>query len=371
MSRSTTPLLVPSRRQFMAGGLGIAALGLLGACDQSGPGASSGGKKTVSYVNKGMDFFFFVVQSEAVKRAGRKLGYTFQSTDAKQDASAQYNNWNSALLQRPAMIISDPVDSEGLAPMTNKSKQQKVPVGIIDTPLTKGETDFTVSFDNRKGGEMAGEKVAALLKKKYHGQVKGTVLNAYGALSSVAWRERKEGFEAVLKKYPDVKVLSRPTDGEETKARDVAAATLSEYPDLDAAHAPSDSITRGMVTSMKNAGKAKPIGDDHHIILVSIDGEPQSLQWARDKILDAEVSQDPVAYGQICVEMLHKYPANGKEVPLQEYSNKDYYWEKAPIVKGATGPTMIIPPYYIDGSNVDDPRQWGNVVIKDWGMSQS
>lgn len=371
MSHQRTPLILPSRRQFLTGSLGLASLGVLGACGESSGSSGGGGKKTTAYVNKGMDFFFFVVQSEAVKRASEKLKYGFQTTDAKQDASAQYNNWNSALLQHPGMIISDPVDSEGLAPMTKKAKQQKIPVGIIDTPLTKGETDFTVSFDNRKGGELAGEKIVELLKKKYHGKVKGTVLNAYGALSSVAWRQRKEGLEAVLKKYPDVKILARPTDGAETKARDVAAATLSEYPDLDAAHAPSDSITRGIVTSMKTAGKAKPIGDDDHIILVSIDGEPQALQWNRDKILDAEVSQDPVAYGQICVEMLHQYTAAGKEIPLRDYSNKDYFWEKAPVIKGATGPTMVIPPYYIDADNVDDPRQWGNVVIKDWGMKQS
>ncbi len=37
--------------------------------------------------------------------------------------------------------------------------------------------------------------------------------NCYGALQSVAWRLRKEGFEATMQKYPDVKVYSRPTEG--------------------------------------------------------------------------------------------------------------------------------------------------------------
>ena len=369
----TTPnhdLLIPSRRSLLAGGLGLAAGGLLSACSSgsgSGSSGSSGGDS--AFANKGMDYFFFVVQSEAIKRASEELNYTFKTTDANQDASAQYNNWNSALLQRPAWIIADPVDSEGLAPMTTKAEQQKIPVGIVDTPLTKGKADITVSFDNRRGGEMAAERTVELLQAKY-GRPQGIVLNGYGALSSVAWRQRKEGFEDVLSQYPDIQVIARPTEGAETSARDIAASTLAEFPQLDAAHAPSDSITRGIVTSLRQAGRAVPAGQPGHVILTSIDGEPQSLAWAREGILDAEVSQDPVAYGEICVELLHQYAVAGKEISMAEYSNDKYFWGKAPITQSETGPTCTIPPYYIDTTNVDDPRQWGNVVTQQWGMEQ-
>jgi ABC-type sugar transport system substrate-binding protein len=358
-----------SRRAFGAGALVLTTAALAACGNNSGGGGGGGGDGTVAYANKGMNYFFFVVQNEAVKRKAKELGYGFKATDAKQDSSAQYDDWNSLLISKPKMLISDPIDSEGLAPLAKKAGSQDVPVGIIDTPLTKGEVDFTVSFDNRKGGEMAAEKIVELLKKRY-GVEKGTVLNGYGALSSSAWRARKEGFEAVLKKYPDIKLISRPTDGDETKARSVAGATLSEFPDLDAAHAPSDSITRGIVTALRAKNLALKKSDPKHVILVSIDGEPQSLKWLKEGILDAEVSQDPVAYGEICVEMLHKYSLNGKDVPIEEYKNKDYYWQKAPITKTPQGPTCVIPPYYIDEKNVDDPRQWGNVVIQKWGMKQ-
>lgn len=379
MHEPTSPVLNISRRQFTTGALGLGALGALSACGNSSSstgtvsaaqGSNKSGSKTCDYANKGMDFFFFVAQSEAIKRAAETLALDFQTSDAKQDASAQFNNWNSALLQNPRWIISDPIDSEALAPLTQRAKNQHTPVGIIDTPLTSGVADFTIAFDNRKGGEMAAEKIVELLMKKY-GTPRGKVLNCYGALSSFAWRLRKEGFEAVLAKYPGIKLISRPTEGAETTARAVAASTLSQYPDLDAAHAPSDSITRGIITTLKAAGKAIPAGQSNHVILTSIDGEPQSLDWARQGLLDAEVSQDPVAYGQICVEMLEKFAAKGKPVPLTPYVNKKYFWETAPVVKGPVGPNCIIPPYYIDATNVDDPRQWGNVVTKQWGMKQT
>ena len=216
---------------------------------------------------------------------------------------------------------------------------------------------------------MAAEKIVELLKKK-HGSEQGTVLNGYGALSSSAWRARKEGFEAVLAKYPDITLISRPTEGDEAKARSVAGATLAEFPDLDAAHAPSDSITRGILTALKAEKKALDKTDPKHVILTSIDGQPQSLQWIKDGLLDAEVSQDPVAYGEICVQELVDYCVAGKPIPLGDYANKDYFWEKAPVTSTPQGPSCVIPPFYIDDSNVDDPRQWGNVVVQKWGLAQ-
>ncbi len=354
------PVPQMSRRQFGIGALSTAGMLALAGC--------GGGGGKVAYSNKGVNYFFFVVLIEAIRRKSEELGYGFTTTDAKFDSSAQYDDWNSLLAQTPAMLIADPIDSEGLAPLALKATNQKIPVGIVDTPLTIGAVDFTISFDNRRGGEMAAEKIVELLTKR-HGSPKGKVLNGYGALSSSAWRARKEGFEAVLGKYPDITLLSRPTEGDETKARSIADATLSEHPDLDAAHAPSDAIMRGIIASLTAHGVALPTDEPKHVILTSIDGEPQSLQWIKHGTLDAEVSQDPVAYGQLCVQMLHEYTAKGRPIPIGEYANADYYWEKAPITQTAQGPSCVIPPYYIDTTNVTDPRQWGNLVVAKWGMT--
>ncbi len=359
-----------SRRAFGLSALGLSVAALTGCGGAAGGGAGGGeGGGTAAYCNKGMNYFFFVVQNEAVKRKSEELGYSYRTTDANHDSSAQFDDWNSLLISQPAFLISDPIDSEGLAPLAEKAKNQQVPVGIIDTPLTQGTVDFTIAFDNKRGGEMAAEKIVELLVEK-HGSEQGKVLNCYGALSSSAWRARKEGFEAVLGQYPDIQLISRPTEGDEATARSVTGATLAEFPDLDAAHAPSDSITRGIITALSAEGKAVPKGDPDHVILTSIDGEPQSLQWIKDGLLDAEVSQDPVAYGQVCVEMLTTYTKEGQPIPLGDYANDTYYWESAPVIETPQGPTCVVPPFFIDESNVDDERHWGNVVVQSWGLKQ-
>src|SRR5699024_9732214 len=111
MSKKTPHQL--SRRAFGLGTLSAATLTALAAC-AGGGGAGGSGGTTVAFANKGMNFFFFVVQNEAIKRKSEELDYQYKTTDANQDAGQQFNDWNSLLVSSPAFVIADPIDSKGL-----------------------------------------------------------------------------------------------------------------------------------------------------------------------------------------------------------------------------------------------------------------
>jgi ABC-type sugar transport system substrate-binding protein len=360
-----------TRRAFGVGAVSLAALAAFTACSPGNVGSASGDGTggTATYANKGMDFFFFVMLAEAIQRRSESLGFKYSTTDAKQDASQQFNQAKTLLVQQPALMIVDTVDSGAWAPIATQARQAGVPFGAVDSLVTEGEIDFQVAFDNYAAGQMAAVKTVELLTEKY-GEARGQVFNGYGALSSAAWNARKIAFEEEMAKHPNIKLIARPTEGSETTARQVAGAMLSEFPELDAIHGPSDSITRGFITAMDSAKRLKKVGEEGHIIVTTIDGEPQALDWFREGLIDAPVSQDPVAYGEICVDMLSEYTANGKDIPLGKYTNKDYYWETSLVEATKNGPVMTIPPYIIDSKNVDDPRQWANVVVDKWGISQ-
>lgn len=363
-----------TRRTFGVGVLSAAAIAAITACSPGGNPSSSvndsgGGGGTAAYANKGMDFFFFVMLAEAIQRRTEERGMKYSTTDAKQDASQQFNQAKTLLVQQPALLIVDTVDSGAWAPIATQARQAGVPFGAVDSLVTEGEVDFQVAFDNYAAGRMAAAKTVELLTAKY-GEARGQVFNGYGALSSAAWNARKTAFEDEMAKHPNIELIARPTEGSETTARQVAGATLSEFPKLDAIHGPSDSITRGFITAMDSAKRLKKVGEEGHIIVTTIDGEPQALDWFRQGIVDAPISQDPVAYGEICVDMLSDYTAKGKDIPLGDYSNDDYYWETSVIEETENGPVMTIPPYVIDSGNVDDPRQWANVVVDKWGIAQ-
>jgi simple sugar transport system substrate-binding protein len=376
MQKSTLASAEISRRTLLKAGVGgslaLGAAQLLSACGSGGGqgGPSGASKGTANYANKNLDFFFYTVLVEALQRSYKEHGYAFETTDAKGDASTQYDQINSTLLKKPAFLITNPIDTENLIPLTTRAKSMQVPVGVIDTPLSGGDASITIAFNNKMGGQLAGERTLEELKAKY-GTPKGKVLNLYGALSATVWRDRKDGFEGAFADYPDVQLISRPTETLQENARSVAGATLSQYPDLDAIHGPTDSLTLAVLPAMKSANRLKPVGDDAHIILTSIDGDPIAIQWLKDKTLDASISQDPVAYAQVCVELLDKYSVKGQPIPLGAYSNDKYIWKKAPVVESKGGPRMVLPPYFITLETADDPRQWANIVTNDWGMKET
>lgn len=351
-----------SRRRLMQAGAALGAATLAG-----GTKAFAQDRVFVPFSNKSLDYYFFVIQEEAVKRAVQANEWEFQATNASFDNTRQLEQWQSLMLKQPSGIVCDPIDSQAIVSVINRYKSQGIPVAIVDTPADGGEVDITVSFDNHLGGVMAAQEIIKALTKKY-GSPKGTVLNCYGALQSVAWRQRKEGMDEEFAKYPDINYLARPTEGALDQMLSVTLSTLSEYPDLDAVHAPSDSPSRGIVTALQQKDRWKKIGEDGHVIFVNIDGEPVALNWIKEGYMDGCVSQDPIAYGEIAVEMLKKHSMNGEAVPIGTYENDKYFWEKGEIVEGKTGPTLIIPPFVIDPSNADDKRHWGYISETEWGI---
>ena len=350
-----------SRRHLLQAGAALCVAALAGGK------AFAQSKPFVPYSNKSLDYYFFVIQEEAVKRAVAANDWDFQATNASFDNTRQLEQWQSLMLKSPAAIVSDPIDSQAIVSVINRYKSAGIPVAIIDTPTDGGEVDITVSFDNHLGGVMAAQEIIKGLTKK-HGSPKGTVLNCFGALQSVAWRQRKEGMDEEFAKYPDIKYLARPTEGALDQMLAVTLSTLSEFPDLDAVHAPSDSPSRGIVTALQQKNRWKKIGEEGHVIFVNIDGEPVALNWIKEGYMDGCVSQDPIAYGEIAVEMLAKHAMKGESVPIGAYENKKYFWEKGEIVAGKTGPTLIIPPFVIDPSNADDKRHWGYISEKEWNI---
>ncbi|MES1935416.1 sugar ABC transporter substrate-binding protein [Salinisphaera hydrothermalis] len=347
---------------------GMAAASMLGAT--SGGLAWGKDRVFVPFSNKSLNYYFFVTQQEAVKRAVQANGWDFQAVNANFNNTEQLKQWQSLLLRGPSAMISDVIDSQAIVSQIRRYNQRRIPVAIIDTPADGGDVAITVSFDNYQGGVMAAQEIIRRLKQKY-GTEKGVVLNCYGALQSVAWRLRKEGFDAEMAKHPDITVLDRPTEGLLKNMLSVTLSTLSERSDLDAVHAPSDSPSRGIVTALKQRGRWKKVGEDGHVIFVNIDGEPIGLEWIKQGYMDADISQDPIAYAEIAVDMLKKYSLQGKAVPLGPYENKKYYWEKGHISQSKSGPALVIPPFVIDKKNADDPRMWGNIAYDKWGLRYS
>jgi ABC-type sugar transport system substrate-binding protein len=334
---------------------------------QAESGASGGDENLIAYANKSQTYYFFVICQEGVKKAAEARGYSFEASNADSDSAKQTNQFQNFISKNPKAIISDPIDSEGLIDSIDKAVANGIPVAIVDTPTTGGDVAVTVAFDNYLAGEMAAEIIVEKLVEKY-GEPKGKVFNAYGAMSSWAWRLRREGFEDVMAKYPNIEYLAVPGEGDLVKTSNALSNTLAKHPDIDAVHAPSDNPAMGLAEVLKQKDMYKKVGEEGHVIFVTIDGEPIAVEEIKRGYYDACVVQDAVSYGGIAVELLDEYTFQGKDVPLGTYENDDYYWGEAEIVDSPSGPYVVVPPYRMDSSNVEDPRHWGTIAQEEWGF---
>ncbi|MBA4698963.1 MAG: sugar ABC transporter substrate-binding protein [Ruminococcus sp.] len=336
------------------------------AKEDSSTGSSSD-TPLVAFSNKGLDYYFWTVCQKSAEQACTDRGWSFEASDAKLDSAKQFDQFVNFINKKPAAIIADSIDSEGLIAAADQAVAAGIPVAIVDTPLTGGDIAVTVAFDNYDAGTLAAEAIIKALEDKY-GEAKGTVVNCYGAMSSEAWRLRKEGMDAVFAEYPNVNYIAVPAEGEIATTQDAVLNQFASGIEIDALHTPSDNPGQGLVAALKMENKWVTRDDKDHVIIVTIDGEPIANKFIEEGYYDYSIAQDGYSYGQIAVEMLEKYSMKGEDVPLGPYENKDYYWEKCEIIESDSGPYVKVPAYEINPDNCTDPRHWGIVAEEKLGI---
>jgi len=307
---------------------------------------------------------------ESTKRACEARGWTFDASNADGDSSVQSNQIKTYIDSgNYDAIISDPIDSEGIIEVFDQAKAAGMAVGVIDTPTTGGNVDFTIAFDNYQAGVLAATKIVTLVEANNGGKEEGVILNPYGAMSSFAWRLRKQGFDDTMSKYPGFTYVAIPANGDMKQTQDAVTNTLTKYGSLAACTAPSDNPGLGAVEGLKAANMWVKVGQPGHVVFVTIDGEPCALTGITDGYYDATVCQDVICYGEICMEKFDKFVFAGKPCPISgTYVNDRYFWESAPFSKAACGSYLMPPAYVIDSSNVSDPRHWGNIAWNEYGL---
>ena len=324
-------------------------------------------QKLIAFAHKSINSYFYIIIQESIKRAVQERNWKFESSVADYDPVKQNNQFINFIAKKPSAIISNSINSESLTDAIIKANEDGIPVGIIDTPTTGGNVAVTVAFDNYLAGKMAAKEIVKRLIKKY-GTAKGTVFNAYGTETSLAWRLRKEGFEDEIRKYSSIRYIARLGEGDYGKVRDALMKVIEEYRLIDAVHCSSDQPGRGMTEALQKNGMWKKIGDPGHVIYVTIDGEPVSVQNIGNGYYDASIVQDAISYGTIAVELLEKYTFHGQQIKPGVYKNDKYLWKEAQIKDSPSGPYVVIPPYIMDESNYFDSRHWANIAIDTWGF---
>jgi len=299
-----------------------------------------------------------MIQQGAIDGCER-YGFDYITTNAERDALQQMNQIDLLIESGVDAIIMVPEDAAILSESVKKLNELGIPVMCQDRSVLEGELLVTVYADNYYAGKQAAEFMVNLLELRY-GMPQGLVLELQGSLGTDVARMRGEGFNDVMDQYPDITVLSRPTEWmPETGAR-VTEDILTAHPELDGIYCHSDFTLTGVIAALDRLGRLELVGHPEHIYTVSIDATSQALEWIRERKHDASISQPFVDYGNLAMEMFAEYYLEGKEIPVGEEIVQPALWSPAVIADSPTGPVVELRTTPVSIHNVDDPRLWAN-----------
>jgi len=236
--------------------LAVAAVG----CKQSKPDKPS--KPRIALVMKSLANEFFKTMEEGAiahqKEHGEEYDLIAVGIKTEEDVARQIELVETIMGLAEAIVIA-PADSKALVPVCKRAMDKGIIVVNIDNKFDRDvlkDKNAKIPFvgpDNRKGAALAGECLAGKLQKGDKVAIIEGMPNAYNGI------QRKLGFEDAVKKAGLNVISSQSGDWEMEKANQVAAAIITEHPDLKAFLCANDSMALGAVFALKAAGKSDAV----------------------------------------------------------------------------------------------------------------
>jgi len=334
--------------------LAVAAVALTG-CSAQGD-SDDGGNTDGQPVNIGLSMpnvaqEGYVIQKALTEAAAEKAGLKLlQTTDAKSDPGRQISDIQNLIATGAKGLITTPGDSEAIAPALDYAAENDVPVVATDTIPSKGKVAITVTADNRAMGESACQQMGERLNGK------GKVLEVMGDLAILPGRDRNEGFdECMAKNFPDIEVIARPAHWKADEAAEATEVVLAANPDLAGLYVHSDcGMLAASLNVLESKGKTAKVGEDGHIVTVTIDGCPFALEQIRAGLVDAVIAQPINLYADYGVDYL-KRALDGETFSEGETDHDS-------VIKIMYGnPVDLLPSPVVTKENVDEPTLFGNM----------
>src|SRR6266700_2927919 len=230
-----------------------------GKTEDKGENKTVTGKPKVALVMKSLANEFFSTMAEGAKKhqAANTAAYDLVVNGIKNetDLAEQVNLVEQMIARQVNAIVIAPADSKALVTVLKRARDAGILVVNIDNKLDAEvlkQADLKVPFvgsDNRGGARKVGDALAKQLKAG------DKVAIIEGIPTAFNGQQRRLGFEDAMKSAGLNVVSVQSGRWEMEKANGVAAAMLSENPDLKAILCANDNMALGAVAAIQAAGK--------------------------------------------------------------------------------------------------------------------
>jgi ribose transport system substrate-binding protein len=243
------------KARFLPGLAAAAVVLLLPGCGTT----HAPGKPRVALVMKSLANEFFKTMEDGARAHQKAHDAEYDllavGTRDEQDVAGQIRLVEQMVAEGVDALVIAPADSKALVPACRRARAAGLVVVNIDNRLDAAalaEQKLVLPFvgpDNFKGARAVGEYLARFLKA---GDEVAILEGAPGAFNG---QERRRGFEEAMRAAGIEVAASQTAHWETSRANQVAAALLTERPDLRALLCANDSMALGAVAALKGAGR--------------------------------------------------------------------------------------------------------------------
>lgn len=264
---------------------------------------SQGKKLTIAVIPKGTTHEFWksihagsIKASQELSTPGAPVEIIWKGPLREDDREQQIQVVEGFISQGVNGIVLAPLDNRALVRPVEEAKRANVPTVIIDSALESNNITSFVATDNRKGGQLAADRLGQLLDGK------GKVLMLRYQEGSASTQDREDGFVEQLKqKYPGIELISSDQYGGATRdtAKRASENLLNRFGDVvQGVFTPNESTTAGMLLALQDINKAGKVS------FVGFDASDAFIEAMRKNQLNGIVVQNPFNMGYLGVKTM-------------------------------------------------------------------
>ncbi len=235
------------------------------------PAAAAPAKKQMKMgvVQMTQDIQVQVAMKEGIEEQAKKMGVELTLFDGMQKVERQISAMENMIAQKVDAIILNPADAAGIIPAVEAANKANIPVITFDTDAKGGKRAVFVESDNHRFGQLIGEYLVWKLKGK-------------GNIGVIDWpyvtavTDRDDSFNAVVRNFPDMKVVQTEMGATREKGMTAAENILQAHQDLNAFYAINDPGALGAYQAIKARGL------DGKVVIATGDGDMESVKLIRD-----------------------------------------------------------------------------------------
>lgn len=273
------------------------------------------------------------------KSLWERAGGEFVTYCSNYDISLEISQVDDLIELEPDVILFHPSDSSAIAPAVEKANSLGIPTFAVDVAVDAPVVSFI-----RTDAEVNGEVAAQYLKEVFSENNPAKIIELMGGLEQSIAIGRRDGFNKVVDQTPYMEVLTQiDTKWLSENAMDAVTDSLERFPDANCIYAHSTMFVPGALNGLEVAGRLVPVGEEGHIVVVSIGSDLPGLEAIRDKHMDASAAHDSAIHAVVTVKAILAH-LHGYDVPSD----------------------MLIAPELITTKNVDDPNHEGNLPQEKW-----